>query len=93
MAGPPRSAGAAHGTGLSRSRGARRLHRALRRGRLGTRRFLWGAGFAQGEDFARPDSAWDYNAYLGANTLAAGFAGVATLAFWSLWHRRRTGGA
>ncbi|NUL44015.1 phosphatase PAP2 family protein [Cellulosimicrobium funkei] len=53
--------------------------------------FLWAAGFAQGEDFTQPDSIWDYNAYLGANTLAAGCAGVATLAFWALWHRRRVG--
>lgn len=53
--------------------------------------FLWGVGFAQGVEFTQPEAAWDYNAYLGANTLAAGFAGVATLAFWTLWHRRRIG--
>lgn len=52
---------------------------------------LWGVGFAQGVDFTQPDLDWDYNAYLGANTLAAGFAGMATLAFWTLWHRRRIG--
>ena len=50
--------------------------------------FLWAAGLARGVDFTVADQVWEYNAYLGANALAAAVAGICTLLFWGLWHRR-----
>lgn len=50
--------------------------------------FIWGVGFARGVDFATADQVWDYNAYLGAHALSAGIAGLGSLLFWWLWHRR-----
>lgn len=49
---------------------------------------LWGSGLAQGIDVTAQDDTWESNAYLGANTLSAGLAGLALLLFWNLWHRR-----
>lgn len=49
---------------------------------------LWGVGLGQGVDFSAPDDAWDDNAYLGANALSGALAGLTTLLFWGLWHRR-----
>lgn len=48
---------------------------------------LWVAGALRGIDFAVHDDIWEYNAYLGANTIAAGAEGLMLLLFWGLWHR------
>ena len=48
---------------------------------------IWVMGGLRGIDFAVRDDIWEYNAYLGANTVAAGAAGLVLLLFWALWHR------
>lgn len=54
---------------------------------LGLGSLIWIIGAVRGVDFAVHDEAWEYNAYLGANVIAAGAAGIVLLLFWALWRR------
>lgn len=49
--------------------------------------FLWIVPAMRGISGLTPNPADDYTIYLGANSLAAGFSGLAALVFWGLWHR------